>query len=113
MFPKDDIYAFRYSWGQELLCKPKQIPIEDFIESYCDLTERLFTFQNALKRAYRAPSIRSAILMFNLAYIQMYGLSRRDLRQQLLHLKQTQSEHLRFTPPPTPTMNASSVSSSV
>lgn len=98
MFPKDDIYAFRYSWGQELLCKPKQIAVEDFIESYCDLTKRLFTFTNAIKRAINAPSIQKAILMFNLAYIQMYGLSRRDLRQQLLHLKQTHSEYLRFTP---------------
>jgi biotin synthase-like enzyme len=97
MFPKEDIYAFRYSWGQELLCKPKQISVEDFIESYCDLTARLFTLQQALKRTLNAPAIPHAILMFNLAYIQMYGLSRRDLRQQLLRLKQTHSEHLNFS----------------
>ncbi|MCS6989994.1 MAG: B12-binding domain-containing radical SAM protein [Chloroherpetonaceae bacterium] len=95
MFPKDDIYAFRYSWGQELLCKPKNISIEDFIESYCDLTKKLFTFKNAFKRALNAPAIPHAILMFNLAYIQMYGLSRRDLRQQLSRLKQTSPERSR------------------
>lgn len=101
MFDKDDIYAFRYSWGQELLCKPKQIPVEAFIESYSNLTENLFTFKNALKRAWNAPSIPQAILMFNLAYIQMYGISRRDLREQLLRLKNTRSEHLRFQTPQT------------
>jgi len=100
MFPKEDIYAFRYSWGQELLCKPKRISVEDFIESYCDLTERLFTFKQALKRTLNAPAIPHAILMFNLAYIQMYGLSRRDLRQQLLQLQQTNSKYLNFSSVP-------------
>lgn len=96
MFPKDDIYAFRYSWGQELLCKPKRISVEDFIESYCALTEKLFTFKNALKRAMNAPAIPLAILAFNLAYIQMYGLSRRDLRLQLARLKQSRPDLLAF-----------------
>ncbi len=114
MFPKEDIYAFRYSWGQELLCKPKQIAVEDFIESYCDLTERLFTFKNAIKRSLNAPSIQKAILMFNLAYIQMYGLSRRDLRQQLLRLKQTHSDYLNFSSSTRATADlSSSVHSSV
>ncbi|NTW49180.1 MAG: B12-binding domain-containing radical SAM protein [Chlorobiales bacterium] len=95
MFPKEDIYAFRYSWGQELLCKPRQIGVEDFINSYIALTKRVYTFKNAVKRASRAPSIRGAILMFNLAYIHMYGLSRRDLGYQLKHLKEDRSEHLK------------------
>ncbi|NTV45962.1 MAG: radical SAM protein, partial [Chlorobiales bacterium] len=95
MFPKEDIYAFRYSWGQELLCRPKQIGVEAFIKSYIDLTKRVYTFKNAIKRAYRAPSINEAILMFNLAYIHMYGLSRRDLGYQLKHLKEVRSEHLK------------------
>jgi len=91
-----------------LLCKPKQIPVEDFIESYCDLTERLFTFKNAIKRTVNAPSIQKAILMFNLAYIQMYGLSRRDLRQQLLRLKQTHSDYLNFSSSTSATADLSS-----
>jgi radical SAM superfamily enzyme YgiQ (UPF0313 family) len=94
MFEEDDIYAFRYSWGQELLCKPKQIPVEKFIESYATLTEKLYTFKQAFRRTARAAAIPQAILMFNLAYIQMYGLSRRDLRAQLTGLKQTHSPHL-------------------
>ncbi|MBC8045060.1 MAG: B12-binding domain-containing radical SAM protein [Rhizobacter sp.] len=94
MFPKEDIYAFRYSWGQELLCKPKQIAIEDFIESYSALTKRLFTFKHAALRAVKAPCINQAIALFNLSYIHMYGLSRRDLHTQLERLKSEQPEML-------------------
>jgi hypothetical protein len=87
MFPKEDIYAFRYSWGQEMLCRPKRIPMDAFIESYSQLTAELFTFKNAIRRTRNAPSISHAILMFNLAYIYMYGLSRKDLNAQLTRLK--------------------------
>ncbi|ACF14567.1 Radical SAM domain protein [Chloroherpeton thalassium ATCC 35110] len=83
LFPKDDIYAFRYSWAQELQCKPKNIPVRNFIQSYSDLTQQVYTFSNALKRAKNAPTIKSVILMFNLAYIYLYGLSRKDLNFQL------------------------------
>ncbi|MDX2129193.1 MAG: radical SAM protein [Chloroherpetonaceae bacterium] len=83
LFPSDDIYAFRYSWGQELLCKPKNIDPSDFILSYCELTKDIFSLKGALQRTIDAPSIKQAILAFNLAYIHMYGLSRRDLTHQL------------------------------
>ncbi len=95
MFPRDDIYAFRYSWGQEMLCAPKQIPIDDFIASYSALTKRLYTFSNAMKRARNAPCINEVILMFNLSYIQMYGLSRRDLAAQLRRLQSQNSPMLK------------------
>lgn len=94
MFPKEDIYAFRYSWGQELLCKPKLMAVEEFIESYSALTKRLFTFKNAMRRAWNAPTINLAIMLFNLSYIHMYGLSRRDLATQLNKLKADRSVHL-------------------
>ncbi|MFN3426660.1 MAG: B12-binding domain-containing radical SAM protein [Candidatus Thermochlorobacter sp.] len=87
LFPKDDVEAFRYSWGQEMQCKPKQMSIEEFIEAYSRLTQRLYTFQNAIKRTLRAPCIKTAILMFNLSYIYMYGLSRKDLAAQLEKLR--------------------------
>jgi len=83
LFPKEDIYAFRYSWAQELQCRPKNMSVQDFIRSYSDLTQQVYTLPKALKRAQNAPAIKSAILMFNLAYIYMYGLSRRDLNFQL------------------------------
>jgi len=31
----------------------------------------------------RGPQLRSAVLMFNLLYVHMYGLSRKDLHRQL------------------------------
>jgi radical SAM superfamily enzyme YgiQ (UPF0313 family) len=89
LFHKDNVSAFRYSWGQELLYKPKGIAIDDFIESYALLTERLYNFKQGIKRSWNAPSINRAILMFNMAYIHMYGLSRRDLRLQLEKMKKT------------------------
>ena len=86
LHPRYDHDAFRFSWGQEMLYRPQRITLEDFIPSYTDLTKRVFTVQNALKRAMRAPRLRSAVLMFNLLYVHMYGLSRKDLQRQLREL---------------------------
>ncbi|MEI6757281.1 MAG: B12-binding domain-containing radical SAM protein [Chlorobium sp.] len=82
----DDHDAFRFSWGQEMLYKPLRIPLQEFIPSYTALTSRVFTVQNALKRAARAPRLRSAVLMFNLLYVHMYGMARKDLMRQLREL---------------------------
>jgi radical SAM superfamily enzyme YgiQ (UPF0313 family) len=82
----DDHDAFRFSWGQEMLYKPMRIPLNEFIPSYTALTRQVFTVQNALKRAMQAPRLRSAVLMFNLLYVHMYGLSRKDLMRQLNEL---------------------------
>lgn len=78
--------AFKFSWGQEMLYKPLRIPLQEFIPSYTALTKRVFTVQNALKRAARAPRLRSAVLMFNLLYVHMYGIARKDLTRQLHEL---------------------------
>ncbi|MEI7818471.1 MAG: hypothetical protein WCI45_14890, partial [Desulfuromonadales bacterium] len=75
--------AFKFSWGQEMLYNPLRIPLQQFIPSYTALTSRVFTVQNALKRAARAPRLRSAVLMFNLLYVHMYGMARKDLMRQL------------------------------
>ncbi|ABL65911.1 B12-binding domain-containing radical SAM protein [Chlorobium phaeobacteroides] len=75
--------AFRFSWGQEMLYRPQRITLQEFIPSYTALTGRVFTVQNALKRAMRAPRLRSAVLMFNLLYVHMYGTARKDLMRQL------------------------------
>jgi len=75
--------AFRFSWGQEMLYRPKGIPLEEFIPAYTAMTRRVFTFGNALKRATQAPTLRSAVLMFNMLYVHMYALSRKDLIRQL------------------------------
>ncbi len=83
---RHDHDAFRFSWGQEMLYKPLRIPLQEFIPSYTALTKRVFTVQNALKRAARAPRLRSAVLMFNLLYVHMYGMSRKDLMRQLREL---------------------------
>ena len=82
----DDHDAFKFSWGQEMLYKPLRIPLQEFIPSYTALTKRVFTVQNALKRAARAPRLRSAVLMFNLLYVHMYGIARKDLTRQLHEL---------------------------
>jgi len=79
----DDHDAFKFSWGQEMLYKPLRIPLQEFIPSYTALTSRVFTVQNAVKRAMRAPRLRSAVLMFNLLYVHMYGMARKDLLRQL------------------------------
>ena len=78
--------AFKFSWGQEMLYKPLRIPLQEFIPSYTALTKKVFTVQNALKRAARAPRLRSAVLMFNLLYVHMYGIARKDLTRQLHEL---------------------------
>lgn len=78
--------AFKFSWGQEMLYKPLRIPLQEFIPSYTALTKQVFTVQNALKRAARAPRLRSAVLMFNLLYVHMYGIARKDLTRQLHEL---------------------------
>ena len=82
----DDHDAFKFSWGQEMLYKPLRIPLQEFIPSYTALTKRVFTVQNALKRAARAPRLHSAVLMFNLLYVHMYGIARKDLTRQLYEL---------------------------
>lgn len=79
----DDHDAFRFSWGQEMLYRPQRIALEEFIPSYTALTGRIFTVRNALKRAMRAPRLRSAVFMFNLLYVHMYGTARKDLLRQL------------------------------
>ena len=78
--------AFRFSWGQEMLYRPRRIPLEAFIPSYTALTGRVFTVSNALKRALQAPQLRSAVLMFNLLYVHMYATARKDLQRQLVSL---------------------------
>ncbi len=83
LFDKNNPEAFRYSWAQEIQYVPKNIEIGAFIESYRALTKEVYTLPNAIKRAMNAPAINVAILAFNLAYIHMYGLSRRDLAYQL------------------------------
>ncbi|MBC8044832.1 MAG: hypothetical protein IAF08_15445, partial [Rhizobacter sp.] len=45
-------------------------------------------------RAMKAPCINQAIALFNLSYIHMYGLSRRDLHTQLERLKSEQPDML-------------------
>lgn len=80
---RDDHEAFRFSWAQEMLYLPKQMSLEEFVPSYTGLTSRVFTTGNAVRRAMRAPTLRSAVLMFNSLYVHMYGLSRRDLRKQM------------------------------
>jgi radical SAM superfamily enzyme YgiQ (UPF0313 family) len=86
MHPSSDHDAFRFSWGQEMLYYPKQMTLEEFIPSYTALTKKVFTPRHAIERAMRAPTLRSAVLMFNLLYVHMYGLSRRDLQRQLAEL---------------------------
>lgn len=79
----DDHDAFRFSWGQEMLYRPKNMPLEQFIPSYTALTRRVFTARHAVERALRAPTLHSAVLAFNLLYVHMYSLARRDLHKQL------------------------------
>ncbi len=83
LFDPEDLDSFRYTFGQEMLYRPKQIPLPDFIESYSQLTRKVFNIANAFRRGLDAPSIKPAVLLFNLFYTHLYGLSRNDLRQQL------------------------------
>ena len=89
MHNSDDHDAFRFSWGQEMLYYPKQMTLEEFIPSYTALTSRVFTVRHALERAMRAPTLHPAVLMFNMLYVHMYSLSRKDLRKQLVERQKT------------------------
>ena len=82
LFDPDDPAAFRYTFGQEMLYRPKRIPLERFIESYAELTSGLFTVPASLKRALMAPSAKTAVGVFNLFYTHLYSLSRNDLLRQ-------------------------------
>jgi len=83
LFDADDLTAFRYTFGQEMLYRPKNIPLPEFIESYSELTRKVFNIGNAIRRGIDAPGINAAVLFFNLFYTHLYRLSRNDLRKQL------------------------------
>jgi radical SAM superfamily enzyme YgiQ (UPF0313 family) len=87
LFDPDDIIAFRYTFGQEMLYRPKNIPLPEFIASYSELTRKVFNVGNAFRRALEAPDIKAAVLFFNLFYTHLYRLSRNDLRRQLETLR--------------------------
>ena len=82
LFNPDDPTAFRYTFGQEMLYRPKNIPLPEFIDSYSKLTRQVFNVGNAFKRGLEAPSINAAVLLFNLFYAHLYSLSRHDLQRQ-------------------------------
>ncbi len=83
LFDPDDPASFRYTFGQEMLYRPKNIPLDDFIASYSDLTRKVFNIPNAIRRGLDAPGIKPAVLFFNLFYSHLYSLSRHDLQRQL------------------------------
>jgi radical SAM superfamily enzyme YgiQ (UPF0313 family) len=83
LFDPLDITAFRYSFGQEMLYKPKNIPLNAFVESYSNLTRQVFSLKNAFIRGLAAPKAKSAVMVFNLFYAHLYSLSRNDLQLQL------------------------------
>jgi radical SAM superfamily enzyme YgiQ (UPF0313 family) len=83
LFNPDDVTAYRYSFGQEMLYKPKNIPLDTFIESYSSLTRQVFSLKNAVTRGIAAPRAKSAVMLFNLFYAHLYSLSRHDLQKQL------------------------------
>lgn len=83
LFDPEDITSFRYTFGQEMLYRPKNIPLPEFIESYSELTRKVFNIGNAIRRGLEAPGINAAVLFFNLFYTHLYRLSRNDLRKQL------------------------------
>ena len=83
LFDPLDVTAYRYSFGQEMLYKPKNIPLDAFIESYSTLTRQVFSIKNAITRGFAAPRAKSAVMLFNLFYTHLYSLSRHDLRCQL------------------------------
>lgn len=82
LFNPLDITAYRYSFGQEMLYMPKNIPLDAFIESYSSLTSTIFSVQNAFTRGISAPRAKGAVLLFNLFYAHLYKLSRHDLKCQ-------------------------------
>ncbi len=83
LFDPLDVTAYRYSFGQEMLYKPKNIPLDAFIESYSTLTRQVFSMKNAVTRGIAAPRAKSAVMLFNLFYAHLYSLSRNDLQHQL------------------------------
>lgn len=83
LFDPLDVTAYRYSFGQEMLYQPKNIPLDAFVESYSLLTRQVFSIKNALIRGVRAPQAKSAVMLFNLFYAHLYRLSRHDLQQQM------------------------------
>ncbi|NTW68546.1 MAG: B12-binding domain-containing radical SAM protein [Chlorobiaceae bacterium] len=83
LFDPRDITAFRYTFGQEMLYQPKNIDLEAFVESYADLTRKIFTIKNSITRGFAAPSAKAAVMLFNLFYTHLYSLSRHDLRRQV------------------------------
>jgi len=83
LFDPLDITAFRYTFGQEMLYRPKNIDLDAFVESYGALTKRIFTIKNSVSRGFAAPSAKAAVMLFNLFYTHLYSLSRHDLRLQL------------------------------
>ncbi|HHE31776.1 MAG TPA: B12-binding domain-containing radical SAM protein [Chlorobaculum parvum] len=87
LFDADDLTAFRYTFGQEMLYRPKNIQLPEFIESYSELTRKVFNIGNAVRRGINAPGINAAVLLFNLFYTHLYRLSRNDLRKQLETLR--------------------------
>ncbi len=82
LFDPNDTTAYRYSFGQEMLYKPKNIPLDAFIESYATLTRTVFNVKSAVIRGLGAPRAKSAVMLFNLFYTYLYSLSRHDLQQQ-------------------------------
>jgi radical SAM superfamily enzyme YgiQ (UPF0313 family) len=83
LFDPLDITAFRYTFGQEMLYRPKNIDLDAFIESYSLLTQKIFNIKNSVARGCAAPSAKGAVLLFNLFYTHLYTLSRHDLKRQL------------------------------
>ncbi|MEI6691447.1 MAG: radical SAM protein [Chlorobium sp.] len=83
LFDPLDITAYRYTFGQEMLYRPKNIPLDAFIESYSSLTKQIFTANKSIARGIKAPRAKGAVLLFNLFYTHLYSLSRHDLRLQL------------------------------
>jgi len=83
LFDPLDITAYRYTFGQEMLYSPKNIPLDAFIESYSSLTRKIFTIKKSIARGIEAPRSKPAVLLFNLFYTHLYNLSRHDLQQQL------------------------------
>ncbi len=83
LFDPLDVTAYRYSFGQEMLYQPKNIPLDAFIESYSLLTRQVFNMKNALIRGVAAPRVKSAVMLFNLFYTHLYSLSRNDLQHQI------------------------------
>lgn len=83
LFDPAELTAFRYTFGQEMLYRPKNIPLDQFVASYSELTRRLFSVSGALRRGMAAPAEKGAVLLFNLLYSHLYRLSRNDLQRQI------------------------------